>query len=127
MGEMFTSGRTPPSLNVPNSKCSVTLKLINTTAYIKGPGISALLQPHIQGHDTIGGPSYAFLIERESGGKTRKVLFDLGMRKDSNEFSPLIKGSIEAPHWSIHVDKTVAEILEEGGVSRNDIEAIIWR
>jgi hypothetical protein len=49
------------------------------------------------------------------------------MRKDWHNLPPAIKSSIESQSWSIQIEKNVVEILEDGGVNRADIEAIIWR
>jgi hypothetical protein len=127
MEETLAPARGLFSLNIQTTNYAVTVKIINTTTYIKGPGIANLLYPHIKGHDTYRGPSYAFLIEHELKGSTRRLLFDLGMRKDWHKLSPVIVSSIEAQNWSIHVENSVAEVLEDGGVNRADIEAIIWR
>jgi len=68
-----------------------------------------------------GFPAFAFLIEHPS---KRKVLFDLGVRKDFENYSPGIAKRIA--DWNITVEKDVREQLEENGVSGDDIESIIW-
>ncbi|KAL9612333.1 MAG: hypothetical protein Q9167_003066 [Letrouitia subvulpina] len=69
-------------------------------------------------------PAYSFLIEHPGDG--RKLLFDLGVRKDWENLSPSIVKHIKAWNAKVSVEKGVAEILEEGGVNPQEIEAIIW-
>lgn len=83
------------------------------------------MTPSMPGFDIVQGiPSWSFLIEHSSG---RKVLFDLGVRKDWENMAPLIARMIKKNKWGVEVEKNVIEVLEEGGVKRGDIEAIVWR
>lgn len=124
--EPFPSARPPPPLNIPDCDQCVTVKVING-GYTKGPFIDVLLYPHIKGHDTYEGPSYSFLIEHVAEGQSRRLLFDLGIRKDWQELSPVTAERIRQAQWNITVDGNIEDILERGGTSRNDIEAVIWR
>lgn len=116
----------PPLLNIPAKEQCVTVKLI-VAGLVKGPNINALLSPHIQGHDVYSGPSYSFLIEHHLNSQTRRLLFDLGIRKDWKNLSPVTVKRIKTAMWDLQVEHNVEEILEIGGVSRNDVEGIIWR
>lgn len=55
------------------------------------------------------------------------MLFDLGVQKDWEAQAPSTVEMIRDEGWDVRVEKDVNEILEEGGVSGGDIEAIIWR
>ncbi|KAH8807140.1 beta-lactamase-like protein [Xylogone sp. PMI_703] len=112
----------PPPHNIPASTSTVVVKIIDSTTWIECP-IRGLFGPHIPGHDKISCPSYSFLIEHASG---RRLLFDLGMRKDWENLAPKIVDTIKEHGWNVKASKNVSEILTEGGVSLSSIEAIVW-
>lgn len=87
--------------------------------------VGTMFDPPIKGHDKLASPSYSLLVENERLG--RKVLFDLGVQKDWEAQAPSTVEMIRDEGWDVRVEKDVNEILEEGGVSGGDIEAIIWR
>jgi hypothetical protein len=68
-----------PPLNIPSSSSQVRVQLIDTTSKITGVPLAPFLEPPIKGHETLDCPAFAFLVTHESG---RRVLFDLGVRKD---------------------------------------------
>ncbi|KIW30535.1 uncharacterized protein PV07_06274 [Cladophialophora immunda] len=110
-----------PLLNIP-SGATVSVKIIDATTTIKVP-LSLQMGPKIIGHDNLFCPAYSFLVEHPSG---RKLLYDLGTRKDLENLSPSIVSMMSAPGWDFKVEKDVAEILEANGVSTESIEAVIW-
>lgn len=78
----------------------------------------------VKGHEELAAPIYAHLVEHPSG---RKILFDLGMRKDWENLSPVTTSGIsQAPNVKVDIKQGVREQLEEHGVSGSSIEAIIW-
>ena len=113
----------PPT--IPASDSTVNVHIIDTTSRIQNLPLSVFIEPPIKGHDNIDCPAFSFLIENSSNG--RKVLFDLGVRKDWKNLSPRIADRIRGGGWLISVEKDVAEILQESGVKLSDIEAIVWR
>lgn len=113
----------PPNLHIPPSQTTVSVRIINTTSHISNIALERFVQPPIAGFTHLSCPAYAFLIEHPSG---RKLLFDLGVRKDHENFSPAIRSRIESGGWGVEVEKDVREQLEEHGVSGKDIEAVIW-
>lgn len=97
--------------------------VINTTSWISLP-TKLFFEPPIKGFDELSVPSYSFLVEHPSG---RKLLFDLGVRKDWGNLSPATLGMIgQIRPAEIDVKKGVREQLEEHGVSVSSIEGIIW-
>lgn len=115
-----------PPLGIPISQQCVNVRIIDG-GYVQGPIIDALLSPQIKGHDVYAGPSHSFLIEHNVSGQTRRLLFDLGIRKDWQNLSPRTVERIERARWDIRVPNNVEDVLEAGDVTRNDIEGIIWR
>ena len=122
---MASLSKPPPTLNIPDSKSVVNVHVINSTSRIKGLPYSFFVTPSYKGLDILDGPAFSFLIEHQSSG--RKLLFDLGVRKDWENLPPTIVKNIRDANCTITVEKGVAEILQAGGVAPKDIEAIIWR
>ncbi|KAG0649914.1 Cytochrome P450 monooxygenase [Hyphodiscus hymeniophilus] len=113
----------PPDLKIPKSSTTVQVRIIDTTSHIAGIGLAAFVQPEIKGFTTLSCPAYSFLIEHPSD---RKLLFDLGVRKDIENFAPRIRDRIKNGGWEVNVKQGVREQLEKHGVSGRDIEGIIW-
>ncbi|KAK3935555.1 metallo-beta-lactamase superfamily protein [Diplogelasinospora grovesii] len=109
------------SFQVPPGSCSVGVRVIDTTSAITVP--LDMVTPVIKGHEILQCPSFAFLIEHPSG---RKLLFDLGVRKDWENLPPVVVNHIKQDGWKLSVRQGVHEILDEHGVAAKDIEAIIW-
>lgn len=112
-----------PPLNIPHSNSTVNVHIINTTSRIKNIPYSVFVEPPIKGLDFLDCPAFSFLIEHPTNG--RKLLFDLGVRKDWENLAPSITDRIRGGGWQITVEKDVAEILQGGGVKFENIEAIV--
>ena len=69
-------------------------------------------------------PCWVFLIEHSSG---RKVLFDLGIRKDWRNLSSQVVAQLDGLDFDIKIEKDVFEILADGGIAGEEIDSIIWR
>ncbi|GMF81561.1 unnamed protein product [Aspergillus oryzae] len=106
------------------SGASITVKLINPVNF--GPShLTRFMAPQVPGLDTFArNPAFSFLIEHSSG---RKLVFDLGIRKDWENYAPKIAEYIPTTGYKIEVTQHVADILEEHGVKAKDVEAVIWR
>ena len=68
-------------------------------------------------------PSLAFVLRHSVSGTY--VLFDLGVRKDSNNLAPAAQARVEKMFAPIKIEKDVAESLQEHGVIPRDINTII--
>lgn len=112
-----------PDLHIPSSSTSVSVRIIDTTSHISGIPLALFVQPEIKGFTAISCPAYSFLIEHPSG---RKLLFDLGVRKDAENLAPRIVDRIKGGGWEVTVKQGIREQLEANGVRGKDIEAIIW-
>ena len=112
-----------PDLHIPPSDATVSVRIINTTVHITNIPFDLFVTPHIHGNDTLSCPAYSFLVEHPS---SRKLLFDLGVRKDPENLAPVVISRIRKGNWGCATEKDVREILEEDGVDLDDIEGIIW-
>ncbi|KAI6361565.1 hypothetical protein MCOR25_006469 [Pyricularia grisea] len=121
----MTSPDSKQRVTLPVGSEVVTVKIINPVNF--GPAIlDRFMAPPVPGFEKFPAlPSFSFLIEHPSSG--RKLVFDLGIRKDyKTGYSPKICQYIPTTNYDIKVEKDVVEILEEGGVDPQKIEGVIW-
>jgi hypothetical protein len=114
---------TPP-LDIPRGQEFLAVKLINATSM--GPAIiSRFMEPAVPGVTQFPSvPSFSFLLEHASG---RKLVFDLGIRKDYQNYAPSVANYIPTTKYDLRIKDNVVDILEEGGIGGSEIEAVIWR
>lgn len=110
----------------PPGNTAVRISAIDSTLNLVGVESKYMWQPNICGFDRVRCGTWCFLIEHPSG---RKLVYDLGMRKDWWNCAPAVgvKGFVDnGTIKTLEVPKDVAQILSEGGVELSEIEAIIW-
>ncbi|GAO51220.1 hypothetical protein SAICODRAFT_69419 [Saitoella complicata NRRL Y-17804] len=112
-----------PSLNLPPHGSIVTVKIINTTSDLVC-GSDGFIQPVLEGHEVLNLPTFAFLIENETLGKT--ILFDLGARKDWWNLAPSVQKVLKMSIKGCNIRQGIDEILQKGGVPLGEIESVIW-
>jgi hypothetical protein len=99
------------------------ISIIDTTFDSINMPIGFVMGPPLDGFETINNmPSWSFFIESST---ERKVLFDLGVGKSLPP--PKLVEDFKNMGAELHVDKDVAEILQENGIAPADIESVIWR
>ncbi|KAK4554590.1 hypothetical protein LTR86_008445 [Recurvomyces mirabilis] len=120
------SNATSNTTNVPPSDVAVKVSAIDTTLTLHGMKCSHLWQPAIKGFDYFSAGTWSLLIEHPSG---RKLLYDLGCRKDWENLPP----TLNLKHYldngilkQLKIEKNVSDILVDGGVSLDEIEGVIW-
>jgi hypothetical protein len=112
------------AVELPTGQTTVVVRLINPVNF--GPAIlKRFMAPQVPGLDTFkNSPSFSFLLEHPSG---KKLVFDLGIRKDYLNHAPKISNYLPTTGYTIEVSKNVTEILEEGDVALSQVDAVIWR
>lgn len=112
-----------PSITIPEGSLAVKVHLVNTVNF--GPAqIHRFMEPAVPGLETFKtSPSHSFYIEHPSG---RKLVFDLGIRKDYQNYSKSITDYLPTTKYDIQVSKNVSDVLEESGIEPGSIEAVIW-
>lgn len=110
-------------LELPHGTTAVKVCLINPVNF--GPAqIHRFMAPPVPGLETLkSSPSHSFLVEHPSG---RKIVFDLGIRKDYLNYSNAIAEYIPTTNYDIQVSQNVADILQENEIDLSSIEAIVW-
>ena len=113
-----------PTLSIPPSSTSINVKIIDVCT-IGDVQTKALFTPPVPGFDKYdGAPSFVFLLEHPSG---QKLLFDLGIRKDWENLDSAIVERLKQGDYRVDVEKGIAEFLDEAGIGKENINAIIWR
>jgi hypothetical protein len=79
----------------------------------------SFVEPAQKGHEVLNLTAVAFLIEHEPS--SRKILFDLGVRKDYWNLAPVIQKRLGNIIPGLKVDRGVPEILEGNGTSLDSI------
>jgi glyoxylase-like metal-dependent hydrolase (beta-lactamase superfamily II) len=113
----------PPDLKIPSSFTTAQVRIIDTTSKIEGIPLAGFVEPPVKGFENLSCPAFSFLVEHPSG---RKLLFDLGVRKDHENYAPGIVKRIKDGGWKVVVKQDVREQLEANGVNSKDLEGIIW-
>lgn len=113
-----------PKGKLPPGGVNIDVKLINPVDF--GPAqIHRFMSPPVPGLETFpSSPSLCFLLEHGSG---RKLVWDLGIRKDYHNYAPSIRNYLPTTKYTIKVEKNLVEILGEHDVRAEDVEAVIWR
>lgn len=109
-------------LGIPSHGAICSVAAIDTTCQLTVPS-DTLVEPVIPGHELMNFPTVAFLISHSQSGK--KLLFDLGCRKDFLNLPPPIAVVIDAKVPGIRVEKNLSEVLIEGGTDLSSIDAAI--
>ncbi|KAL1303361.1 hypothetical protein AAFC00_006758 [Neodothiora populina] len=115
---------TAPLLNIPQSDSIVKVSIIDSTSWVNIP-MDPFLGPHYKGKDRMTGPTYSFFIQHSSG---KRILFDLGVRPDWENYSPVLVEKFKKMEWDIGAKKNVASILQEDGINVKSgaIDAVVW-
>ena len=99
------------------------VSLINT-AFLWNIPTEPFVQPSVPGFPFLNVPCFAFLIENPTG---KKVIFDLGLRKDWQHLSPTVSKTIERFGLRIEIQDEVVDALSKEGISPGEIDAVILR
>ncbi|RKK85031.1 hypothetical protein BFJ69_g1730 [Fusarium oxysporum] len=114
-----------PALELPRSSQTVRVKAIDTTTNMNCKS-DCFVWPPIKGHDELRFTTLCFLIEHQDGSSTKRVLFDLGARKDYWNAAPIAAAMIKSQVPELVIEKGVDEILEESGLPLSMIDAVVW-
>ncbi|KAF5379633.1 hypothetical protein D9757_009207 [Collybiopsis confluens] len=108
---------------LPTSSTTVSVKVFDIATPDSTAPARNFLSPVKPGNNELPIAVYSFLIEHPNG---RKMLFDLGVRKDSSNYSPVLQRLLSQGKFNVKVDKDITERLKEGGISLDQIDTVIW-
>ncbi|KAK0209335.1 beta-lactamase-like protein [Desarmillaria ectypa] len=115
-------------LGIPSSGSTVLVKAIDVGAPSSILPAAFVLEPVLPGYEGLKAPIYTFYIEHGATGK--RLMFDLGLRKDPKTSAPVAKQM--AALWKTkgfaldYSDKDIFDRLQEGGVDPATIDTVIW-
>ncbi|KAK7026514.1 hypothetical protein VNI00_015594 [Paramarasmius palmivorus] len=111
------------STSIPPSSSTVTVRMINVSSKDAFVPAAFLLEPVLPGRENLPVPTFAFLIEHGE----RRIMFDLGIRKDLDKLPPAQLASLSAlPEFNLTVERDVVEQLTDEGIQPSDIDTVIW-
>src|SRR5258706_14480585 len=97
---------TGPELNIPKGAVA-SIQIIDTTSGLSEVAVKYVVEPPVPGIANMPYfPCWSFLVENPGG---RKILFDLGIRKDWHNYAPIVSNRFKASGWNIKVEKNVIE------------------
>lgn len=105
-------------MDFPASQHTVRVRLINTTAVMTIKA-ELFIRPVQKGQESLNVTSAAFLIEHEAS--NRKIMFDLGVRKDYWNLSPAVQKRLGTVITSLKVDTDTPTILQDNGIGLDSI------
>lgn len=117
----------PQIVNIPHGAASAKVSFIDSTVRLGGISAEFFFTPEskVQGFDVVPPlPCWVILVEHCSG---KKLLYDLGIRKDWHNLAEPTATRIKSFNWDVKIEKDVPEILEENGISLSEINYIVWR
>lgn len=117
----------PQRISLPPGEANARVMIIDSSANVGNVKSSFFFSEdsHLPGFEHVPAfPCWTFFISHSSG---KKVLFDLGVRKDFEKLAQPIASMARQFGWDIKVEKDVSEILEENGVSLKEINSIVIR
>ncbi|KAJ9647473.1 hypothetical protein H2204_000102 [Knufia peltigerae] len=111
------------SMDFPASQHTVRVRLINTTAVMTIKA-ELFIRPVQKGQESLNVTSAAFLIEHEAS--NRKIMFDLGVRKDYWNLSPAVQKRLGTVITSLKVDTDTPTILQDNGIGLDSISSVVF-
>ncbi|KAJ7043754.1 hypothetical protein C8F04DRAFT_943406 [Mycena alexandri] len=124
-GEVSASYR---DLGIPASSATVEVRVFNVQNATLIDEAHAFIKPVLPGHENAPFPDYAFLVDHQDSKKrTRRILFDLGFRKDVLNYAPAIVPFFTSGGVQIEsLDKDIIDLLHDGGIPLDSIDAVVW-
>ncbi|KAJ8096379.1 hypothetical protein PM082_011541 [Marasmius tenuissimus] len=114
----------PSQITIPYSSSTVSVQAFDVFASNSSLPAASFMEPILPGRDIMVIPAYSFLLEHTSG---RRVMFDLGARKDVDGLPPAVQESIKnSPNVNLVIEKDIVEQLTGGGVALESIDTVIW-
>ncbi|KAJ6488568.1 beta-lactamase-like protein [Mycena vitilis] len=109
---------------IPPSNATVQVSVFNVANMsLTGAG-SAFFSPTLPGRENGHFVMFSFLIEHKESQK--RLMFDLGIRKDPQNLVPNLAAFFTEGVATIEQDRDITELLKDGGIPLTSINAVIW-
>ncbi|GLB39286.1 putative metallo-beta-lactamase superfamily protein [Lyophyllum shimeji] len=112
-------------LGIPASNATVDVSVFDMSSDADRIPAGAFIQPVLPGTENLLLTMYGFFIEHTP--TRRRVMFDLGPRKDPQNFAPALTKMLEQEKIQLFVAKDITEQLIENDIPLESIGAVIWR
>lgn len=122
IGETYASFR---DFGIPASKATVDVRVFNVANTTLINAAHAFTFPVLPGHEDGVGVEFSFLVEHKPSQK--RLVFDLGIRKDPQNLVPSLAPFTNPEVFQIEQPKDITELLQDGGIPLASIDAVIWR
>ncbi|KAJ6517365.1 beta-lactamase-like protein [Mycena vitilis] len=109
---------------IPPSAATVDVRVFNVGNVTFVNGFHQIVAPVVPGHESITVPMFSFLVEHKSSQK--RLMFDLGMRNDTENFAPSVEPFFTTGIARVEIPKGITELLQDGGIGLESIDAVIW-
>ncbi|KAF8216617.1 beta-lactamase-like protein [Mycena galopus ATCC 62051] len=112
-------------LDIPPSTATVDVRVFNVANGTVVNAADTLYAPNLPGHASAHVPIFSFLVEH--GNPQKRFMFDLGIRTDPLNFAPSVASLFS--EGIIQLDqpfKDITELLQDGGISLDSIDAVFW-
>ncbi|KAF7311570.1 Metallo-beta-lactamase superfamily protein [Mycena kentingensis (nom. inval.)] len=109
---------------IPEQSATVDVRAFNVGNLSIVGAASAVFSPTLPGHESVTLAMHAFLVEHPPT-KTR-LMFDLGLRKDVENFPSAISSVFDAGVFAVNEEKDITQLLVDGGVPLETIDTVIW-
>ncbi|KAJ7830749.1 hypothetical protein B0H14DRAFT_3143442 [Mycena olivaceomarginata] len=112
------------NFGIPASKATVDVRVFNVANMTLLNETHAFILPVVPGHESAPFPMYSFLVEHRASQK--RLMFDLGIRKDPENTPPAISVALASGFAQLEPYKEIAVLLQDGGINLTSIDAVIW-
>ncbi|KAH8834697.1 beta-lactamase-like protein [Flagelloscypha sp. PMI_526] len=109
-------------LGIPSSLATVDLTVFRISHLPTVIPAAPFIQPVLPGRDNLNATTYSYLISNKE--KNKKVLFDLGPRKDLENLSPAARALLS--QFEFNAAKDITELLHEAETPLDAINAVIF-
>ncbi|KAG5645971.1 hypothetical protein DXG03_004763 [Asterophora parasitica] len=111
-------------LGIPTSTSTINVSVFDMASGHDRAPAALFMAPILPGNENLSGPMYAFLVEHKASG--RRVMFDLGPRKDLENCVKPLAEMYEKEIFQTFVEKDITEQLVEGGIPLESVDTVIW-
>ncbi|KAJ6591465.1 beta-lactamase-like protein [Mycena vulgaris] len=121
LGEAYASFH---DFGIPPSNATVDVKIFNVGNGILKNTTHKFVLPVLPGREDVKFPLFAFLVEHKQTQK--RLMFDLGVRKDPLNFAPSVAGLFSSGVATLSESEDITELLQGGGIPLTSIDKVIW-
>ncbi|KAK7025221.1 Metallo-beta-lactamase superfamily protein [Favolaschia claudopus] len=109
---------------IPPSSATVDVRVFNVVNVTLVNAAHTFIAPVVPTHEDINLPVFSFLVEHKNSNK--RLMFDLGIRKDTENLAPSLQGLFTSGTVQGEQPFDITELLQAGGIPLESIDSVIW-